>query len=251
MSNYKRAFIFGCSYTKYRYPTWADMLATQVDFPVLNLGIPGIGNVGILYEMLKNDITHRFDDRDLIIVMWTHWSREDRYIDNRWTSFGNVFTGGPESLYNESFRKKYWSWDNDIIKNSSSILLANRSFRIIDQFSILNYGDPEYPLSIEDRKESNLYDCYINVLPKIKVFDDSNNSMFSGTAVDSHPDILCHMEFYNKLAQVHELPKIEPESVYHRIQKDLIDLLKHKKDFSLQCELIEKYFYNFKEKCFA
>jgi len=236
MKQYKRGFLFGCSFTKYHWPTWADVLSNQVDFPVINAGLSGIGNVGILHEITKHDIQYSFTPDDLIIVVWTHWSREDRWVNGKWACCGNVFSGPPDRFYDDHFVKKYWSWENDIIKNSSAIILANKSFPITDQYSIMNYGEPEY--SIELRNESSLFDFYLKALPYPKVFDCSNNTRFNGTLSDPHPDMLNHVEFYNKLARQLNLPIVEENSVYSTIQKNLSLLFKNIKSKKMPVDSI-------------
>ena len=54
---YDRIFTFGCSWTRYVWPTWADIIKYTDQKPeVHNWGKPGIGNVGILYRMIECDL---------------------------------------------------------------------------------------------------------------------------------------------------------------------------------------------------
>ena len=77
---YKRAFCFGCSFTNYEWPTWVDILRKDLDIQVQNWGLQGLGNVGILSKMIQCDIINKFTNEDLVIVLWSSWTREDRYI---------------------------------------------------------------------------------------------------------------------------------------------------------------------------
>ena len=129
--NFERVFCFGCSWTHYKWPTWADLCRYGTDKPVYNWGLRGIGNVGILHRMLEADLKHQFTDKDLILVQWSTWTREDRYID-KWQAGGAVFNN---NFYDKDFVKKYWSWNNDIIKNSTAIISANRMFNISYQYT--------------------------------------------------------------------------------------------------------------------
>ena len=104
---YKRAFCFGCSWTYYAWPTWVDILRKDLDIPVQNWGIANLGNVGILNRMVQCDISNKFTDKDLIIVLWTSWTREDRYIEGKWTRCGNIFAQPSDSPYDSDFIKKY------------------------------------------------------------------------------------------------------------------------------------------------
>ncbi len=75
---YNRIFTFGCSYTSFMWPTWADIIADDLCLPLQNWGIAGIGNVAIVSRMLECDLKNKFTDSDLILVNWSSWHREDR-----------------------------------------------------------------------------------------------------------------------------------------------------------------------------
>ena len=36
---YNRLFTFGCSYTRYNWPTWADIIADDLQIPFQNWGV--------------------------------------------------------------------------------------------------------------------------------------------------------------------------------------------------------------------
>lgn len=240
IKKYKRAFLFGCSFTDFHWPTWAEVLAYQADFPVINLGQSGIGNVAILHEILKCDIEYRFDESDLIIIMWSHWSREDRWLHGHWYTHGNVFKN---KFYDSEFINRYWSWENDIIKNSTAIILANKSFNVTRNFSITDYGQKEY--DIESRSQTNLLHFYQTSLPQLTLFDYSENSRFDGTSVDNHPDILCHVNFYNKnICSAFGLKPVDQDSIFHEVQESIKELLKNTKNWNQQYSLIKDHMKN-------
>lgn len=218
---FERAFLFGCSFTKYHYPTWADILKTQVNFPVYNFGIPGFGNVGILHEMVKCDIKYKLTNKDLIIVMWSAWSREDRYLNGSWASYGNVLNN---DYYGKEFVKKHWSWENDIIKNSTAIILANKVFKIDDQYCIIKFGHWVGGQPCHD--DSEVFNFYKEKLPDCECFDADyyDNQRFHPSNLDLHPDILCHVNFYNKnIAKKFNFKYVESNSKYHHYQKLIAD----------------------------
>lgn len=86
-----RLFTFGCSFTQYHWPTWADILGKEFD-EFQNWGLNGSGNYCIFNSlnecMLRNNIT----EHDTVIIMWTNIMREDRYINNKWITLGNIHT---------------------------------------------------------------------------------------------------------------------------------------------------------------
>jgi hypothetical protein len=235
--NYKRIFTFGCSFTNWTWPTWADIISVQTNVPVYNGGLAGLGNVGISCRILEYDMKYHFQQDDLILVMWTNWSREDRYLNNKWKLVGNVFNN---NFYDKEFIKKYWSWENDIIKNASSIILTNKSFQIGENYSAFEYADVE--IGKEIRYKSNLQQPYINQLPAPVLFNFGTNYNFNNACLDCHPDILAHVKFYNEnVADKFNFPKVLEESCFHQWQQHLEDNLSQKNSESQQA-YIKEYF---------
>lgn len=220
MIKYKRFFSFGCSFTNYLWPTWADITAHQLQIESYNYGQAGMGNVGILHRILEADLEHSFNDNDLIIVMWSHWSREDRFLNGQWQSYGNVFNN---PLYDDLFLKKYWDWDNDIIKNASAIILANKSYKINLQFTILPYGEIEY--DFEKRSDSDLFKFYLPFLPVVPSFNyQYNQSVFMKLLSDIHPDIGQHVGFYNlNIAPYINTAILESNNYFFELQDLIIE----------------------------
>ena len=205
---YKRVFCFGCSCTYYEWPTWADILRKDLDIPVQNWGMASLGNVGILNRMVQCDIINKFTDKDLIIVLWTSWTREDMYIEGKWTCRGNIFAQPSDSPYDSDFIKKYWDWSNDIIKNSTAIISANKMFNIFGNFSTtpmnsldeIKIGDGK---TQEEINENKLTEFYLEDFPNIKQFNKTESKIYD-LAWENHPDIIIHNNFvkdeiYSKL----------------------------------------------------
>ena len=83
MKKYKRFFAFGCSITKYFWPTWADIIGKEI--PVYeNWADLGAGNHYIFNSIVETNAKYKFDQDDLVIVMWSSIHREDRYKNNKW-----------------------------------------------------------------------------------------------------------------------------------------------------------------------
>jgi len=130
-----RLFTFGCSFTEYDWPTWADLIGHtlhQDGYEYYNFGLAGTGNYYILASMIKANNDFKFTDTDIIMVMWSSWTREDRLLPNNnntvgWTNAGNLLNS---SFYTQHFIEKYWSMDHDIIKNITCITAAQAMFNI-------------------------------------------------------------------------------------------------------------------------
>lgn len=80
---YKRFFAFGCSFTEYKWPTWADFIGKDIEF-YENWGLNGRGNHFIFNSIIECDAKNHFTKDDLVIVMWSKIYREDRYHKNNW-----------------------------------------------------------------------------------------------------------------------------------------------------------------------
>jgi len=215
----KRIFTFGCSYTSYSWPTWADIVAKDLGAEFYNYGRAGIGNVGIMHEIVKADLEHKFTDDDVILVLWSHWHREDRWRNGNWAAAGSVFNN---PFYDKKFIKKYWDYQNDVVKNATAIISVNKMYPNILKFQ----GHMMYPGQIENDLESvnknkddvNLYNFYLSRIPDKNVFQNNDPYWFDG-----HPSVLSHLNYVIKNVY-HDLGyTIRPETVdyYTEMDKEL------------------------------
>jgi len=104
MKRYKRFFAFGCSFTHYKWATWANILAYELDCEFFNLGKSGAGNSFIANQISQADAYFNFTQEDLVVVSWTNISREDRYRDTGWITPGNIYS---QHDYDENFVSNY------------------------------------------------------------------------------------------------------------------------------------------------
>ena len=92
----KRLFTFGCSFTRYYWPTWADMLGNSYDH-FENWGNSGLGNRAI-FERLSECIVHnKISKDDTIIIQWSEFHRFDFHLPlpllpEGWAQGGNLLT---------------------------------------------------------------------------------------------------------------------------------------------------------------
>ena len=93
-----RLFTFGCSFTNYRWSTWADILGAHYN-EYQNWGQSGAGNHYIFNSVMEADQRYRFGPNDTVVVCWTSAHREDRYTD-RWQTLGNIY-------YTDIYSKEY------------------------------------------------------------------------------------------------------------------------------------------------
>jgi hypothetical protein len=98
-----RLFTFGCSFTNYRWSTWADILGAEFN-EFQNWGQSGGGNQFIFNSVMEADQRHRFSHGDTVVVCWTGTQRDDRYVDHRWHTLGNVFNC---PIYDPKYLREY------------------------------------------------------------------------------------------------------------------------------------------------
>lgn len=137
----RRLFTFGCSYTTWQWPTWADILATDFD-QHMNYAMRGSGNMCIAQRLSECIANNNITADDVIIVQWTDFHRFDMHIPNftknsNWIGGGNLFNNGyvPEDI------KRTWNEYSYIMYTLNYIhmtinLLSNTSCKWFMTFRI-------------------------------------------------------------------------------------------------------------------
>lgn len=79
-SDYDRLFTIGCSFTHWCWPTWADIIAKEYEhLEYHNYGQPGCGNSYILTMLSQLDRSYKFNEKDLVLIMFSSWHRISTY----------------------------------------------------------------------------------------------------------------------------------------------------------------------------
>lgn len=125
----KRLFTFGCSYTWFMWPTWADLLSVEFD-QYENWGHVGLGNRAIAERIAECHAKHKFTADDTVIVQWSTTLRHDWHSDRPvvnppgWQTGGNAFSEINIKFYNEDWYSKFYSEKSWTMHTLNSILLA-------------------------------------------------------------------------------------------------------------------------------
>lgn len=119
---YKRFFVFGCSFTSHQYPTWANVIHQELnDCKIYNFGMSGAGNMCIISRLSQVNQKYKFCETDLVMIMFSSFTREDRYINGNWKTTGNVFNN---SFYDDNFIKKYTDPAGYLLRDCSFITMT-------------------------------------------------------------------------------------------------------------------------------
>jgi len=126
----KRFFAFGCSFTAYSWPTWADLLSVGYS-EYYNYGIAGIGNRAIAERIAEAHATHNFTKDDLVIVQWSTHLRNDWYnpkiVDARgvaWQTAGSLFSYQNLKLYDQKWFDTFFYEPAYLMHTYNNVLLV-------------------------------------------------------------------------------------------------------------------------------
>ena len=213
-NQYKRFFAFGCSLTKYNWPTWADIIATEVS-EYYNYGQSGGGNLFIANSIVEANLTHKFTEDDLVIVMWSSVSREDRYKNGKWQTPGNIYTQGEIDM---EFVHK-WSDDRFYLMRDLGLVEQTRVYleNLPCDSDMLKMTDFE-EIKIEDNIKGNqledIIKTYSSTISSVKpaVVDVVYNGVWpiipikgwggKGQTADYHPTPLGYLKYLEKFYSV-------------------------------------------------
>jgi len=217
-NDYKRFFAFGCSFTQYRWPTWADIIAKDnPDLEYYNIGKSGAGNTFILNQISHYSKKMQFDQNDLVMVLWSSFYREDRYTYERsWKTPGNIYT---QNEYSEEFVNTLCCPRGMTIRDLTLIDTASHWFELSDftvcqglavPYDMQNSysGQPseleeEFKLSevydlyreLPDKMHTSLIDCFPNGWTMEYKAKNEHGESFN----DYHPTVMGYLEYLGAL----------------------------------------------------
>lgn len=123
----KRLFTVGCSFTRYHWPTYADILGREFD-EFQNWGNSGLGNRAIVERLTELVIHNKITKDDVIIIQWTSPHRFDAHLPHRFPLDG-WFTGGNmlnSPLFPDDWLNTYWNEFSYVMHTMNFISLATK-----------------------------------------------------------------------------------------------------------------------------
>lgn len=232
-------YTFGCSFTSYVWPTWADIISYDLNMNLKNYGQCGLGNYGIAGRVLEVNESLEIDDSDMLMVLWSSWDREDRLKKGVWKGEGSVFCN--DEIYGNKWLKSFYDDSDKIMKNIYYIHSTNKIYgkNINWQGSGFEYyvNDPyadHVPYGVDYHAKS-VIERYGNLLPDLYVWKNAENRPSFRHLDDTHPDIEKHLE----LVQDVIYPAIGKE-----IKKETVDFFR---EVQYSIESARKFFKKYKK----
>ena len=126
----KRLFAFGCSYTSYSWPTWADLLQTHFDHSE-NWGLAGLGNRAIAERVAESNVRNKFNKDDVVIIQWSSHLRNDFWnpfsLPERvgtWKTAGSIFNYLNQPLYDQWWIETFFAEEGFFMHTLNNIILV-------------------------------------------------------------------------------------------------------------------------------
>jgi hypothetical protein len=192
-----RLFAFGCSFTNYRWSTWADCLAPEFDY-FENWGQAGAGNHYIFNSVMECDQRNDFGPGDTVVVCWTGVHRDDWYVNGRWQTLGNMHSC---PIYNPEYLKTHVDDRGYLIRDFAFVkavktLLENRpgvNWKFMSMMEIASMPWPDDTVS-EHRDVMRLYEDVFHAMGPSYQKTLFNNGWPDRNG-DPHPSPAEHLAF--------------------------------------------------------
>jgi hypothetical protein len=152
--------------------------------------------------LIECDLRNKFIEGDIILIAWSSWGRED-FFNVKKSQRGNIkwsATGGTKHSYDKKFIDTYSSVSNDLIKNSTAIISANRMFDIKFNGHMVTpiiHLHSDKALAFDDN-EKELALFYENCIPNDGEFTLTKHPCSYALANERHPDIMSHLSYANE-----------------------------------------------------
>lgn len=215
LTKIKRLIVFGCSFTNYYWPTWADILRHELpNAEYFNFARCGGGNLFIASRLSEAEQKLKFNENDLVITMWTTLCREDRYFHGNWCLPGNIFT---QQIYNKDFVDKFAQPEGYLVRDLALMKLtidASKSYQSNTIFLHAQKFDSQQEKDHRNEFVSNtkkiiksyksLTDTFIQgffekemnqIWENGHTYQDPNH----GTFQDYHPNPIRHFNYLKKI----------------------------------------------------
>lgn len=204
----RRLFTFGCSFTNYKWQTWADIIGTQFS-EFQNWGKSGAGNFFISSSLYECHSIHKITKDDVVLIMFSSIDRFD-FINQKsdFETSGSIY-GENHSLYGDFVFNK-WSEESGLYNSWFSIASAKQLLDSIgcdyQLMKAFNFNQVDGPREYEkSRNPNHRVDICLDLIDEmvkgenIVEFHKQKNQHYYfedlPNKVDGHPPISVHLEW--------------------------------------------------------
>jgi hypothetical protein len=173
---YKRFFAFGCSFTNYKWLTWADIVGNDIEV-YENWAVQGAGNHFIFNSVIEADARHNFNKDDLIIIFWSTKEREDRYHNNAWLNDTNLTQ---EKTYGKEWVKKFTLDFRSFLIRDLAYIKAIQTILMNKECDWANFAWNEFFNSGELRESFNTAK---DKEPMLQMWREKSQQVYSGNDI--------------------------------------------------------------------
>jgi hypothetical protein len=237
----KRLYTFGCSYTKFQWPTWADFVGSSFE-QYENWGKPGSGNYIIASKLYECHYVNNITKDDTVLIMLSSCDRFD-YIDNQsnWSTGGNIY--GKNHTLSGYFTEIAWNQENALYNTwynvKTIITLLNTigcKYKIMkgfDFFSIDGKMDLFDQEMFTRKRVLNIKNYFDSVITGTSLTDFHTKNpityKFDNGEADGHPTITIHHNWVKENMKEFYKPEMELlcekwEKMMPNNRKDLLSI---------------------------
>ena len=201
LSKYQRFVALGCSFTRWYWPTWSDLLAQEMpDAKFTNLARGGAGNQYIVTMLNLLQRKYKFGPETLVGICWSTFCREDRYVlenseairasNYGWHTPGNLINAPDHRFWPRDFLNKLEIY-HYLIRDASTISTASGYLKTTDFDSINIMGmdiRQQIPYGLGGHREMDKTDSVDGlIMETIDLYDDLDD-LFLGYLKRDHTE---------------------------------------------------------------
>lgn len=266
-----RCFSFGCSFTNWFYPTWADFISYNFS-EFYNFAKGGTSNTTMFHRFIEADKLFHFNKDDTILWGLSGLGRYNFFVEKE-PMVTNLFGCGPLSVddnwidthpKNKKYgdlikfaRDKFWKQKWGVYYTYIAVHNVTRlcealgvKYHIIAALDINVWDNDE--LTIEEQGFLSDIKSHLSVPISLQEYDEQNHPTRPNPITDNHPFIDGHWGFVQKYFPEYvteyntELfSKMYNQSLTYMTEREAFDYLgtqrKNKTDFGIERKLYAEY----------
>lgn len=208
----KKLFTFGCSFTNYNWPTWADLLGLEY-FPHFNWGYAGLGNRAIADRVAEAHARMSFEKGDVVIIQWSSplrhdWMRTDltKTEGTYWKTHGSIFSKENSKVFDSHWINTFWDEKAYVIQTLNAIVATQEflngvgvEWYMTSMNDLKKMGNPKLPSTMggEYQAPTTKLKNFWEVDPSLTFYKEAIWDKYADRWVDPIMDVIPETEELN------------------------------------------------------